>query len=322
MRVSTAPDYAFQLHHNDEHTPDSSTIYYNATFLLGERLWDFVLYTTPRTGDVAGGIAAGTIFLALALAVGCGAVYAMRGAVASNKSRRVSRLLSLVFPAHISDTLIESVRTLGDGSIALAEGDTMIAQAHSGVSLCFIDICDFTVLARCVPPRALVQLLDEFVTVVDNLADCHAGVIKIKTIGDAYFAVAGLDDGEQPLAENARLPSSVRNLLSLLEFCCDVQDAFVHHRFTVTESASLDYNELHASSGSDSHRQARASSEDSEALRCKRASGAFVKRDSVQLRIRIGVHFGNVVAGVIGKHRPVRRLGVLFCALTGCCSRL
>ena len=49
----------------------------------------------------------------------------------------------------------------------------------------------FTALAARLSPEALVELLEECFTAIDEIMDRH-GVTKLKTIGDAYMAVGGL----------------------------------------------------------------------------------------------------------------------------------
>jgi class 3 adenylate cyclase len=45
---------------------------------------------------------------------------------------------------------------------------------------------------------SLVRFLDELFTMIDTLLDQHDGcLVKIKTIGDSYFAVAGLSSREK-----------------------------------------------------------------------------------------------------------------------------
>lgn len=76
----------------------------------------------------------------------------------------------------------------------------VIADGFDDVTVLFADIVGFTPLASSTPPEELVRLLDRVFTRFDELADRH-GVEKIKTIGDAYMAVAGLP---QPRGDHAR----------------------------------------------------------------------------------------------------------------------
>lgn len=73
----------------------------------------------------------------------------------------------------------------------LKEDDGVIADAYTGVSVLFADIVGFTPLSERLPAADLVAVLDRVFARWDALA--HAlGVEKIKTIGDAYMAAAGV----------------------------------------------------------------------------------------------------------------------------------
>ncbi|MDF5736955.1 MULTISPECIES: adenylate/guanylate cyclase domain-containing protein [unclassified Nostoc] len=68
---------------------------------------------------------------------------------------------------------------------------TTIANSFLEVTVLFADIVGFTELSTRTSPAKLVELLNTIFCLFDQLAERH-GVEKIKTIGDAYMAVAGL----------------------------------------------------------------------------------------------------------------------------------
>jgi len=82
-----------------------------------------------------------------------------------------------------------------------AEPDTAsIADALPEVSVLFADIEGFTPRGASIPPGELVSVLDGIFTRFDTLVD-RFGLEKIKTVGDAYMAVAG---APEPHPEHAR----------------------------------------------------------------------------------------------------------------------
>jgi class 3 adenylate cyclase len=87
------------------------------------------------------------------------------------------KLLLNILPAAIAERLKNNERT--------------IAEAFPAVTVLFADLCGFTQFSQHVSAHELVALLDEIFSLFDSLATAH-GVEKIKTIGDAYMAVAGL----------------------------------------------------------------------------------------------------------------------------------
>jgi adenylate cyclase len=96
------------------------------------------------------------------------------------------RLLRAILPAVVAERL--------------KEGPGTIADAFPAVSVLFADLAGFTHFSRDADPRAIVELLDEVFSAFDHLA-VEAGVEKIKTIGDAYMAVAGVPESRADHAD-------------------------------------------------------------------------------------------------------------------------
>jgi adenylate cyclase len=68
-----------------------------------------------------------------------------------------------------------------------------VAESFSEASVLFSDLKSFVPLARSLGPARTVEMLNDLIRRFDELASEH-GVEKIKTIGDAYMAVAGLPE--------------------------------------------------------------------------------------------------------------------------------
>jgi adenylate cyclase len=100
-----------------------------------------------------------------------------------------------------------------------------IADSFSDASILFADISGFVPLARRLGARRTVALLNDIVTRFDALSARH-GVEKIKTIGDAYMAAAGVPE---------HLHDHVERLAGL---ALDMQDVLVRLR----EESGLDLN--------------------------------------------------------------------------------
>lgn len=75
----------------------------------------------------------------------------------------------------------------------LRETQETFADEHENVSILFADIVGFTRLASRIAPQDLVNLLNDIFSRFDVLVERH-GVEKIKTLGDAYMAVAGIPE--------------------------------------------------------------------------------------------------------------------------------
>jgi class 3 adenylate cyclase len=74
----------------------------------------------------------------------------------------------------------------------LDAGETHIADGHAEVAVLMADLVGFTAVASGLSPAELVDDLNDLFTRFDEACLRH-DVEKIKTIGDAYMAVAGLD---------------------------------------------------------------------------------------------------------------------------------
>ena len=74
----------------------------------------------------------------------------------------------------------------------LAEGESRIADRHDSVAVVFSDFVGFTEVSSQLRPDVLVDELNALFSAFDAACE-RFGVEKIKTIGDAYLAAAGLD---------------------------------------------------------------------------------------------------------------------------------
>lgn len=74
----------------------------------------------------------------------------------------------------------------------LKESDGLIADGHADVTVMFADLVNFTQLTESLSPEQMVGLLNTIFSGFDELCDKYE-VEKIKTIGDSYMAVGGLN---------------------------------------------------------------------------------------------------------------------------------
>ena len=95
------------------------------------------------------------------------------------------RLLLNVLPQSIAE------RLKGRPEVTADTFTEVIADSFPEATVLFADIVEFTKLSAGLSPEGLVAMLNEIFTDFDLIAD-NRGLEKIKTIGDAYMAVAGL----------------------------------------------------------------------------------------------------------------------------------
>jgi class 3 adenylate cyclase len=106
--------------------------------------------------------------------------FLQRRALAAEKQKSDALLLN-VLPAPIAERLKLENRPIADG--------------FAEVSVLFADIVGFTRLSARLTPEALVARLNELFSAFDDLLD-RFKLEKIKTIGDAYMVVGGLNGGK------------------------------------------------------------------------------------------------------------------------------
>ncbi len=120
----------------------------------------------------------------------------------------------------------------------------MIADSFPEVTVLFCDIVEFSSLTSKVSPIRLVEMLNQIFSEFDRLADYYH-LEKIKTIGDAYMAVAGIPQQHPNYAE-----ATAYMALDMIAIIDQLQ-AILHEKISV----------------------------------------------------RIGIHSGKIIAGVIGKRK-------------------
>ncbi|WP_431823763.1 adenylate/guanylate cyclase domain-containing protein [Burkholderia sp. F1] len=115
------------------------------------------------------------------------------------------RLLLNMLPSPIAERLKAHLDDIADSF------PEVIADRFPEVSVLFADIVDFTGFSAGMRPEQLVEMLNEIFTGFDLIADAR-GLEKIKTIGDAYMAAAGLP---VPVADHA--PRAAHMALDMID---------------------------------------------------------------------------------------------------------
>lgn len=103
--------------------------------------------------------------------------------------------------ARTTDLIIEQARTKellhnilpAELATELALTGATKARSHSSATILFADFAGFTQIASVMPADQMVAELNEIFCAFDDICD-EFGVEKIKTIGDAYMAAAGIPE--------------------------------------------------------------------------------------------------------------------------------
>jgi class 3 adenylate cyclase len=117
---------------------------------------------------------------------------------------RSEGLLRNILPERIADRLKERDPATEHGHIA---------QAYTEVTVVFADLVEFTKQSSRTDPPEIVAVLDDVFTRFDAIAERY-GLEKIKTIGDAYMAVAGVPEPREDDVEvAAEMALAIRDVI-------------------------------------------------------------------------------------------------------------
>jgi class 3 adenylate cyclase len=132
------------------------------------------------------------VFVFEALSLLTYAVLIVTVAYALERSKRIEFLANreLAQQRQVSDDLLHNIlpEEIAD---RLRENPSAIADSVPAATVLFADIGGFTPFAASLSPAEIVELLDLLFGKFDDLCE-ERGIEKIKTIGDAYMAVAGI----------------------------------------------------------------------------------------------------------------------------------
>jgi adenylate cyclase len=126
----------------------------------------------------------------------------------------------------------------------MRNGEMVIADRVTETTILFCDLVGFTTISQELPPERVIDFLGKIFAAFDHLAAAQ-GVEKIKTIGDAYMAAAGIPEAQSDHALR----------IAML------------------------------------------------AVRMLEAVNDIARQTDIELKARIGIHTGPIVAGVIGTHK-------------------
>jgi class 3 adenylate cyclase len=169
---------------------------------------------------------------------------ALRTQELSAEQLRTQQLLEVVSTERIrAQDLLHNILP-SDIAVELSATGTTKPVRHESATVLFTDFSGFTQAASTIPADRMVSELNEVFAAFDDICD-EEGVEKIKTIGDAYMAAAGLP---KPCADHAQRCARAGLRMA----------AYVEQRNT---------------------------------------DSAF------KWRLRVGIHSGPVVAGVVGKRK-------------------
>ncbi|GLD99818.1 hypothetical protein PINS_up008546 [Pythium insidiosum] len=186
----------------------------------------------------------------------------------------------------------------------LKEGETVCDQ-HQQVGILFSDIKGFTTIASQANPAQVVNILASLFCAFDKLTEKH-GVFKMQTIGDAYVIVSGLPYVDMslgpvmgtpgaPAAATTSSAPSIRSASSrVIPMSVDLSAMTSERQGQLARRSTLKHKfQMHIRShirdllamARDMHKEVRKVND---------------PNTGEPLQMRIGIHIGNIIGGVIG----------------------
>ena len=172
------------------------------------------LFTNETTTDVI----FGDFFLLVTALIGTAGAYVLerstrllflRERELDRERGRSEGLLRNILPEQIADRLKQRDPATEHGHIA---------QAYAEVTVVFADLVEFTKQSGRTDPPQIVAVLDDVFTRFDALAERY-GLEKIKTIGDAYMAAAGIPEPREDEVEvAAKMALAMRDEIAVLRW--------------------------------------------------------------------------------------------------------
>jgi len=134
-----------------------------------------------------------------------------------------------------------------------------LTRCHSNVTIMFLDIVGFTVIAKRIGSKNVIMMLNHFFTTLDRMTDRH-DVCKVETAGDCYIVSSGVTkNSTEHMYDDVE--SQTRHAKNIIAFS---NDALCAARETIISSSF----------------------------------------DKEYLSVRIGIHTGDIVSGMIGQKLP------------------
>ena len=209
------------------------------------------------------------------------------------------RLLAKMLPRSIATKLKKNIMMNGAEHISFA-------QKHESVSILFADIDRFTEMTEDMPAQKIANILNSIVTAWDKVLMVH-GVEKIKTIGDVYMAVSGCPDSVvMPSTWWKHSEKKSHSKMKVKEDETETSTTAIKEEATATTKETPPTNKSN-------QKKKQTPSTDllynhaTVLVECAasmiRTIQEFNRASGLNMRVRVGINSGAVVAGVIGRSK-------------------
>ncbi|KAH8584993.1 P-type ATpase fused to two adenyl cyclase domains and 21 transmembrane regions [Cryptosporidium sp. chipmunk genotype I] len=192
------------------------------------------------------------------------------------------------------------------------------------VSILFCDIYDFHSIVAVLQPKKLISLLDHFFLTLDCLIDSYS-CTKIETVFETYLVASCLDpyDEASTTSENfksrknhdesylqkprkAVINRSLMDIINLLRFALQMHKIGSSFFYEIPSTKNLDLTQLETENLMIGVGPLTSPSYSSKDKGGKNSSFISTGQEMTlkQLKLKIGIHSGRVISGVVGTNKP------------------
>jgi len=195
----------------------------------------------------------------------------VRNAHLHQRSSAHRAILDSMFPCHVVEAFAQQAERLLIGernspvSVSVSSMNDDVYRSHANVSIMFMDIVGFTTMAESVCPHETMRFLNTLFGRLDALLDSYPSVFKLETAGDCYIVSSGILTRD-PATGMTRVLDASSCPASHARYAADVL-AFARDLIRAVRKMHMP--------GTSGH-----------------------------VKVRVGIHSGNVASGVIGVKIP------------------
>ncbi|PHJ22597.1 guanylyl cyclase, partial [Cystoisospora suis] len=218
-------------------------------------------------------------------------------------SRRKQReILNTMLPAFVVDQMINS--ELNEEGIPTS----LKAEDRGTVSVIFCDVYEFQQVVASIEPTRLVEVLDSLFLCFDRSAE-QFGCTKIETVFETYLAAAGLQPGKEasPATYKQDACDALDMALAMLEVAAQIRyEVKTSNPIGVGGHGALGGSGVgHGGPGKDAgHHPGALGGHMVGRQKTGNIVRTVLQSRPQRIRVKIGIHSGRVISGVVGAKKP------------------
>eukprot|EP00917_Polyrhabdina_sp_WS-2016_P025673 GHVP01055223.1.p1 GENE.GHVP01055223.1~~GHVP01055223.1.p1 ORF type:complete len:2749 (+),score=416.25 GHVP01055223.1:44-8290(+) len=253
-------------------------------FFLGDNLRNVTFQTLLHTLPVLMCISLFTGFVGFKVEFNQRKRYLMDYRVLISR-RKQGEILNTMLPPFVVQYMLTS--ELGPDGLPVGLG----AQEQGEISVIFTDVYNFQKIVSLVEPTHLVQVLDSLFLYFDKCAE-RFDCTKIETVSETFLAVSGLC-----LVERAKTNEPQQDAVNAIDMAFAMLDICNFIAYEIVE-----YYSGAPATGIAGRPETPVANPFSSQSASAGAQGVKIRKE--QIRVKIGIHSGPAISGVVGAKKP------------------